>query len=243
MCGRVYIRSSLRELLANFAFAAPGDAEGLANSFPRYNGAPQQDYPIIVREIVREPDVMGPVFATARWGFIPAWAKDAGRPMINARSEGISTNGMFKAAYKSKRCLVPINGFFEWKDIYSTGKNKQPYAIAMKSGEPFALAGVWSGRRNLDTGLEEKMFAVITCAPNEMMAQIHDRMPVILHPEDYERWLSPEPDPYDLMRPFPSELMTMWPIGKNVGSPKNNTPDILDPIDQDQDPDPEPTLL
>jgi putative SOS response-associated peptidase YedK len=242
MCGRVYIRSSLRELFASFAFAAPADAEGLANSFPRYNGAPQQDYAIIVREIVREPDVMGPVFATARWGFVPHWAKDVGTgrpPPINAKAETVQTNGMFKAAYNSRRCLVPINGFFEWKDIYSTGKNKQPYAIAMKSGEPFALAGIWSSRRNLDTGLEEKTFAIVTCAPNEKMAQIHDRMPVILHPEDYERWLSPEPDPYDLMRPFPSELMTMWPIAKNVGSPKNNTPDILDPID----PDPEPTLL
>jgi putative SOS response-associated peptidase YedK len=243
MCGRVYIRASLRELFANFAFAAPGDAEGLANSFPRYNGAAMQDYPIIVREIVREPDVMGPAFATARWGFIPAWARDAGRAMINARSEGISGNKMFQHSYKSKRCLVPINGFFEWKDIYGTNKNKQPYAIAMKSGEPFALAGIWSGRRNPDTGLEEKTFAIITCAPNEMMRQIHDRMPVILHPEDYERWLSPEPDPYDLMRPFPGELMTMWPIGKNVGSPKNNTPDILDPIEEPTDDDPEPTLL
>ncbi len=116
MCGRVYIRSSLRELFANFAFAAPGDAEGLANSFPRYNGAPQQDYAIIVREIVREPDVMGPVFATARWGFVPHWAK----------AETIQTNGMFKAAYNSRRCLVPINGFFEWKDIFGTGKNKRP---------------------------------------------------------------------------------------------------------------------
>lgn len=87
MCGRVYIRSSLRELLANFAFADPGDVEPLSNSFPRYNGAPQQNYPIIIREIVQEPDVMGPVFATARWGFIPAWAKDDGtiRPMIQVR--------------------------------------------------------------------------------------------------------------------------------------------------------------
>ncbi|WFU13183.1 SOS response-associated peptidase (plasmid) [Rhizobium sp. CB3090] len=238
MCGRVYIRSSLRELLANFAFAGPGDVEPLSNSFPRYNGAPQQDYPIIIREIVQEPDVMGPVFASARWGFIPAWAKDAGRPVINARAEGISTSGMFKHSYKSKRCLVPINGFFEWKDMHGTGKNKKPYAIAMKSGEPFALAGIWSSRRNRDTGLDEKTFAIITCAPNEMMAQIHDRMPVILHPEDYERWLSSEPDPYDLMRPFPSELMTMWPIGKDVGSPKNDRPDIIEPFE-----DPEPPLL
>ncbi|MGY5811986.1 SOS response-associated peptidase [Rhizobium sp. LEGMi198b] len=246
MCGRVYIRSSLRELLDNFAFAGAGDVEGLANRFPRYNGAPQQDYPIIIREIVQEPDVMGPVFASARWGFIPTWAKDAGTgrpPPINARAEGISTSGMFKHAYKSKRCLIPINGFFEWKDIYGTGKNKQPYAIAMKSGEPFALAGIWSSRGDPDTGLDLRTFAIVTCEPNEMMATIHDRMPVILAPEFYERWLSAESDPYELLKPFPAELMTMWPIGRDVGSPKNDRPDIIDPIEEATDDDPEPTLL
>ncbi|MFS8111454.1 SOS response-associated peptidase [Rhizobium jaguaris] len=243
MCGRIYIRTSLRELLANFAFAGPGDVEPLSNSFPRYNGAPQQDYPIIIREIVREPDVMGPVFATARWGFISTWIKDAGRPMINVRSEGISTNSMFKHSYKSKRCLVPINGFFEWKDIYGTGKNKKPYAIAMKSGEPFALAGIWASRRDPETGLERRTFAIITCKPNELMATIHDRMPVILHPEDYERWLSFEPDPHDLTKPFPSELMTMWPIGKDVGSSKNDRPDIIEPVVEPSTDDPEPPLL
>src|SRR5262249_25510151 len=156
----------------------------------------------------REPDVLGPVFATARWGFVPGWAKDVGTgrpPPINARSEGIATSGMFKHAYRSKRCLVPINGFFEWKDIYGTVKNKQPYSLAMKPRGQFGLAGIWSSRRDPETGLDLKTFAIVTCAPNEMMAAIHDRMPVILLPEDYERWLSPEPDPYDLMKPFPAE--------------------------------------
>jgi putative SOS response-associated peptidase YedK len=237
MCGRVYVNTSLDELMRNFSFAGRGDAEGLANRFPRFNGAPTQDYPIIIREIVREPDVLGPVFATARWG----WAKDVGTgrpPPINARSEGIATSGMFKHAYRSKRCLVPINGFFEWKDIYGTGKNKQPYAIAMKSGAPFALAGIWSSRRAPETGLDLKTFAIVTCSPNDMMAAIHDRMPVILLPEDYERWLSPEPDPYDLMKPFPAELMTMWKIGRDVGNVKNDRPDLLDPAEEE-----EPDLL
>lgn len=209
--------------------------DGLGNQFPKWNGAPSQDYPIIIRDMVREPDTFGPVFASARWGLLPNWAKPGGRPPpINARAEGIASNGMFRNAYKSRRCLVPINGFFEWKDIYGTGKNKQPYAIGMKDGSPFALAGIWEWRKDTETGIETKNFAIVTCEPNELMAMIHDRMPVILHRDDYERWLSPEPDPYDLMKPFSANLMKMWPIGKGVGSPRNNTPDIIEEIEPEE---------
>lgn len=136
MCGRVFIKTNLENLMRAFSFARREGALGLANQFPRYNGAPTLNYPVIIME----PDI-GPVFVSARWGLMPRWAKPGGRPPpINARREGISTNGMFKDAYRSRRCLVPIDGFFEWKDIYSTGRNKQPYAIALKSGEPFAIA-------------------------------------------------------------------------------------------------------
>ncbi|WP_331374772.1 SOS response-associated peptidase [Sinorhizobium chiapasense] len=234
MCGRVYIKSTLEGLFRAFSFAQrEAGAEALANQFPRYNGAPTLFYPIIIRDVVRDPDVFGPTFVSARWGLVPGWMKQQrpGRPPINARREGISTNGMFKWAYANRRCLIPIDGFFEWKDIYSTGKNKQPYAIAMRSGEPFALAGIWETWRDPETDEDIRTFCVITCPPNDMMATIHDRMPVILHPEDYARWLSPEPDPYDLMTPFPAELMTMWPIDRKVGSPKNDSADILDPVD------------
>jgi len=95
---------------------------------------------------------------------------------------------------------------------------------------PFALAGIWESRKDPETAIESKTFAVVTCQPNEMMSTIHDRMPVILHREDYERRLSPEPDPYDLMKPFPSARMKMWPISKYVGSPKNDRPDIIEEI-------------
>ncbi|EJZ17414.1 SOS response-associated peptidase [Rhizobium sp. Pop5] len=240
MCGRIFVRTSLEELISNFPFAVKGgDIDGLGNRFPRWNGAPSQDYPIIVRDIVREPDTSGPIFVTARWGLMPSWAKPGGRPPpVNVRCEGISSNGMFRAAYRSRRCLVPINGFFEWKDIHGTGKNKQPYAIAMKDGSPFALAGIWETWKDAN-GVSIRNFAIVTSEPNEMMAEIHDRMPVILHREDYERWLSPEPDPHDLMKPFPAELMTMWKIGRGVGSPKNDRPDIIEEVEDD----PEPTLI
>jgi putative SOS response-associated peptidase YedK len=166
--------------------------------------------------------------------------KPGGRPPpINARREGIATNGLFKSAYRSRRCLVPINGYFEWKDIYGTGKNKQPYAIAMADDSPFALAGIWDTWRDPATGADIRNFAVVTCPPNEMMADIHDRMPVVLHRDDYERWLSLELDPDDLMKPYPAEQMKMWPIDRKVGSPKNDTADVIERID----PDPEPTMI
>ncbi|TLX14482.1 SOS response-associated peptidase [Rhizobium sp. MHM7A] len=240
MCGRIFFRTSLEELISNFPFAVKGgDIDGLGNRFPRWNGAPSQDYPIIVRDIVREPDTSGPIFVSARWGLLPSWAKSGGRPPpVNVRCETIASTGMFRAAYRSRRCLVPINGFFEWKDIHGTGKNKQPYAIAMKDGSAFALAGIWESWKD-ENGISMRNFAIVTCESNEMMAEIHDRMPVILHREDYERWLSPEPDPNDLMRPFPAELMTIWTIGRGVGSPRNDGPEILEEVEDD----PEPALL
>ncbi|ANK92132.1 MULTISPECIES: SOS response-associated peptidase [Rhizobium] len=240
MCGRIFVKTSLEELISNFPFAVRGgDIDGLGNRFPRWNGAPSLDYPIIIRDVVREPDVTGPIFVSARWGLLPSWAKSGGRPPpVNVRCESIASNGMFRAAYGSRRCLVPINGFFEWKDIHGTGKNKQPYAIAMKDGSAFALAGIWESWKD-ENGISIRNFAIVTCEPNEMMAEIHDRMPVILHREDYERWLSPEPDPNDLMRPFPAELMTMWKIGRGVGSPRNDGPEIIEEVEDD----PEPTLL
>ena len=152
MCGRVYIKADLQTMVSAFSFANSDGIQGLANQLPRYNGAPTQTYPIIIRDVIRDPDLFGPVFVSARWGLLPRWATDpqgGGRPPpINARCETIATNGIFKAAYRSRRCLVPIDGFFEWKDIHGTGKNKQPYAIALKSGTPFALAGIWETWRD-----------------------------------------------------------------------------------------------
>jgi putative SOS response-associated peptidase YedK len=140
---------------------------------------------------------------------------------------------MFKHAYRERRCLIPVNGFFEWKAIKGS-KSKQPYAIALTSGEPFCLAGIYSERKNPEDGTTLRTFCIITCEPNQLMATIHDRMPVILHRKDYERWLGDEENPADLMRPFPADHMTMWPIDRKVGKVSNNTPDIVDPLDGDE---------
>jgi putative SOS response-associated peptidase YedK len=241
MCGRVFIRSDFDSLMRAFSFADRQDAVRLSNQIPNYNGAPTRWYPVIVKDEDKSGQV-GPVFISARWGLVPRWFKPGDLlPPINARSEGIATSGMFKSAYRSHRCLVPIDGFFEWRDIYNTGKNKQPYAIAMKSGEPFALAGIWESWSDPETNQEVKTFSIITCEPNDMMAQIHNRMPVILHRKDYGRWLSEEPDPRYLLVPYPSAEMAMWPIGRDVNKPVNNRPDILD--EAKPDPDPQPTFF
>ncbi|MER9455557.1 SOS response-associated peptidase [Mesorhizobium sp. M0478] len=201
----------------------------LGNSFPIWNGAPSLTYPIIIRE---ELSTSMAGFVSAKWGLVPGWARDGGGrpPPVNARCETVSTNGLFRKAYASRRCLVPVDGYFEWHKLDASGKKKQPYAIAMKSGEPFAMAGIWEEYADKVTDELIRTFAIVTCEPNELMATIHDRMPVILAPEDYMRWLGPEQDPHDLMEPFPSDLMTMWPIDSKVGSPRNNTPDIIDRI-------------
>jgi putative SOS response-associated peptidase YedK len=233
MCGRVNVKTSLDGILSAFAFASRGEGiDGMANQFPRWNGAPKQDYPIIIQE----PDVAGPVFMRANWGLIPRRTADPKKLplLINARSETVATNGYFKFAFQSRRALMPIDGYFEWQDIHGTGRNKRPYAIAMADDSPFCLAAIWETWRdpNDPFGGEVRTFAILTCEPNEMMARIHDRMPVILHPGDYKRWLDPDlPGPLDLLKPFPSELMKMWPIGDKVGNWRNNTPDILDPLD------------
>ncbi len=120
-------------------------------------------------------------------------------------------------------------GFFEWKAIKGQ-KAKQPYAIAMKDGSPFGLGGLWENWKDPTSGEWIRTFAIITTDANELVAEIHDRMPLILAPADYVRWLSDSPDPRDLMRPFPADPMRMWPISTRVNKPENDEPSILDPV-------------
>jgi putative SOS response-associated peptidase YedK len=163
------------------------------------------------------------------WGLIPHWVTDAkgGRKPINAKAETVASLPSFREAYQRRRCLLPIDNFFEWR---ATGgaKAKQPYAIGMKSGDPFALAAIWENWKRPDNYQWVRTFAVITCPANELMATIHDRMPVIVPPIAYDRWLSNiEPDPHDLLVAFPSEPMTMRPISTRVNKPENDDEGIL----------------
>ena len=222
MCGRVIQTSTPEAIRRLFDAIAP-----VPNAPPRYNGAPSQELMVLRRN----PETGERTLQLLRWGLIPSWTKDAkgGRKPINARAETIASSPMFKGAYAKRRCLLPIDGFFEWKAIKGS-KTKQPYALAMKDRSPFAVAGIWENWTRPDTGETIRTFAVITCEANELVSQIHDRMPVIIAPTDYDRWLGQEPDPRDLVKPFPAEPMTMWPISTRVNSPKNDDEGLLEPI-------------
>jgi len=192
----------------------------------RYNGAPSQDFWVIRRY----PETGLYHRGRLIWGLIPSWCRDpnGGRQPINARAETLTTLPSFRAAYAKRRALLPIDNFFEWQKIKGP---KQPYAIAMKSGEPFALAALWESWRHPESGEIIRTFCVITTDANELVAQIHNRMPVIIPREAYDRWLSPvDPDPRDLLAPYPAEPMTMWPISLRVNSPKNDDASILEPL-------------
>jgi putative SOS response-associated peptidase YedK len=199
----------------------------LHNYLPRWNGAPSQELLVIRRNHKTSELSLDPL----RWGLIPYWCSDpkGGRKPINAKAETVRTLPTFREAYARRRCILPVDGFFEWKAVKGR-KAKQPYAIAMKDGAPFGIAGLWENWKEPASGEWLRTFAIITTDANALVADIHDRMPAILAPQDYPGWLSDEPDPGELLRPFPPALMRMWPISTRVNKPENDDPSILDPI-------------
>lgn len=222
MCGRVIQSSSpLRLAIVD---GLDVSERRLGNIPRRYNAAPSQEL-LVIRQ---NPKTGERSLDLIHWGLVPHWCTDpkGGRKPINAKAESVAKLPTFKDAYAKRRCIVPVDGFFEWRAI--KGARKQPYAIAMKDGSPFGLAGLWENWRNPRTSEWERSFAIITVPSNELLGQIHDRMPAILAPESYDRWLSPEPDPRDLLIAYPSEPMTMWPISTRVNSPDNDDPSLLD---------------
>jgi len=149
---------------------------------------------------------------------------------INAKAEGIETRPAFRDAFQRRRCLVPVDSFYEWK---KTGTGKQPYAIALADGSLMALAGLWENWRS-PAGEWMRSFAIITTTPNELCAELHNRMPVVLKPETWRVWLGEEPADASalkaLLAPFPSEEMTCWPVSTRVGNVKNNDPSLIERI-------------
>jgi putative SOS response-associated peptidase YedK len=150
---------------------------------------------------------------------------------INAKAETVATAPAFREAFKSRRCLVPADAFYEWQKI--DAKTKQPFAIGMKDGSPYAFAGLWERWRDPATREPLETFTVITTDPNELVEPMHNRMPVIIQPKDYDRWLTPgDPQcpPVDLLRPFPADRMNAWKVDRKVGNVKNDTPDCIEPM-------------
>jgi putative SOS response-associated peptidase YedK len=225
VCGRV-IQSSGPFRLAIVDGLIVSDSR-MDNNRPRYNAAPSQEL-LVIRQNHKTGERS---LDLIKWGLIPHWCQDprGGRKPINAKAESVSRLPMFREAYAQRRCIVPVDGFFEWRAITGT-RAKQPYAIALKDGSPFGLAGLWENWRNPRTGQWERTFAIITVPSNELVGKIHDRMPAILPPESYDRWLGQEPDPHELLISYPSALMTMWPISTNVNKPEHDEPSILDRV-------------
>lgn len=226
MCGRV-IQSSAPIRLAIVDGLDVRDSR-FHNYPPRWNGAPSQELLVIRRNHHTGQISMD----SLRWGLIPHFCNDpeGGRKPINAKCETVATLPTFREAYRNRRSILPVDGFFEWKAV--KGKNaKQPYAIAMKDGCPFGIAGIWENWKEPKSGEWIRTFAVITTDANELVTTIHNRMPLILARGDFARWLGDEPDPRELMRPFPAEPMRMWPISTRVNKPENDEPSILVPIE------------
>ena len=225
MCGRITQKSNPKVLGLKIAtLVEPLYETGVPP--PRYNGAPGQQHWVIRQH----PETGARHLDRLWWGLIPHWIKEPAPKLkpINATAERVASAPMFRTAYAKRRCLVPVDNFFEWAKIKGKGP-KQPYAVAMRSGEPFALAGIWESWRHPESDDIVRTFCVITTAANELLAGIHDRMPVILDPATFDRWLSPlDPDPRDLLVPYPAEPMTLWPISLRVNSPVNDDAAILE---------------
>ena len=226
MCGRFQQQRPTSELARIF------DAEDLADeTAPRFNVAPTDEASVVVAREDRRAIVR------YRWGLIPPWADDpriASRT-FNARAETITSSPMFREAFRKRRCLVPVDGFYEWHRV---GRERTPLTVFDPDGRPLALAGLWTGRLDPETGEWRRTFTVITSRPNEFMARIHDRMPVVIDPDDWVAWLDPSPHDPDrllaLLEPRDDLALDAYAVLPLVNSVRNEGPDLLLPADSAQ---------
>lgn len=232
MCGRYSLTSPPEAIQRLF------DLSGAVPNFgPRYNIAPTQEAPVVGLK----KDGEGRGLAMLRWGLVPFWSDgpDSRYSMINARAETVRSKPAFRAAFKERRCLVPADGFYEWKP-QGSGKPKQPYRIAARDGEPFAFAGLWEHwepKEESDEGSDRepiKSFIIIVTGANDLLKPIHDRMPVILARGDYDRWLNADPDEAEeLLQPLPEDKLRLYPVSTRVNSPKNDDEACIEPVEED----------
>jgi putative SOS response-associated peptidase YedK len=221
MCGRFTLTvnpAEVQETFSSYTFPQ--------KFAPRFNIAPTQPVLVIPNDDQHTADFFV-------WGLIPMWAKDPaiGNRMINARGETLEEKPAFRSSLKYKRCLILADGFYEWKG--SEGKKvKTPFFIHMKDRKPFAFAGLWDSWNSPDGSLV-KSCTIITTEPNELTGIIHNRMPVILHPREYAKWLDPSPQTPEqlkpLIKPFPADLMDAYPVSTLVNTPANDMPELVVP--------------
>jgi putative SOS response-associated peptidase YedK len=224
MCGRY--RLSRRKQLVEEYFESPSSEKDWT---PRYNIAPTQPIPVIrqhPKEPVRQLSLM-------KWGLVPSWAKDASAAagMINARSETAATKPAFRDPLKFRRCLIPADGFYEWK---RDGKTKQPFCFEVNDGELFAFAGLWDRWKN-SSGDWIKTCSILTTTPNSVTSAIHDRMPVILDPDSYDLWLDPGMNDgaaaAELLELFDARIMRCYPVSPRVNSATNDDEECCRPVE------------
>jgi putative SOS response-associated peptidase YedK len=218
MCGRFAQRSDPKRLAREFKVAEMPDVEA------RYNIAPTQDV-LSVRQAENDREAI-----FLKWGLIPSWAKDGsmGARFINARSETVEEKPAFREAFKRRRCLIPADGFYEWQ---RTEGAKQPFFFQLKDERPFGFAGLWE-RWQGEGGQAIESCTILTTEANEVLRPVHDRMPVILHPDDYELWLDEDVRKRDLLkdllRPYPASEMMSHPVSARINSPRNQGATLIE---------------
>ena len=224
MCGR-YRRTTREEELARIYRIPIPPQPDLPIS---YNIAPSQE----VLAIRLNPETKQRSLDRLRWGLVPYWAKDEkiGFKTINARAETVDSAHSFRSAFKKRRCLIPADGFYEWKKVIG---GKIPYSIEMKDDSPFVFVGLWEGWQNPETQEWLRTCTVITGQPNELVAEIHTRMPVILPPETNERWLTGEAGK-EILLPYPAEAMKIRAVSSRINKPENNDPGLLEEGEMEQ---------
>ena len=225
MCGRYLITSTVEAIRHVF------DVLESPNLQVRYNVAPTQQVPVIRRaESGRE-------LVQMRWGLVPSWAKDLsiGAKMINARAETVAEKPAFRSAFKQRRCLLPADGFYEWKRADDGGK--QPYWIRLDQDTPFAFAGLWEVWSDPE-GTRIETCTIITTTANQSLEPIHHRMPVIVAPSDFETWLAAPGDDraslQALLRPYPDQTIKASPVSRHVNNARNDDPGCLQPAEVQQ---------
>ena len=217
MCGRFARFSSVQK------FAELFRTGGGFSLNPRYNVAPTQ-----ALLLARNAAGGGRELVCLHWGLIPSWAKEAktGYSTINARAETVAEMPTFRNAFRHRRCLIAADGYYEWRKLERT---KQPYFIALKDSEPFAFAGIWEHWAREEQSIDS--CAIIVTDANELTKSIHDRMPVILAPDNYDAWMDPDLTDADrlkaYLRPYPSERMFVYPVSKAVNNPENDQPELI----------------
>jgi putative SOS response-associated peptidase YedK len=229
MCGRFTSATQL-SLLAERFRAEPAGAEGHR---PSWNVSPASDILVVVAG-----DDGARQLRELRWGLVPRWAKDPkGRPLINMRAETVREKPTWRRTLSSKRCIIPIDGFYEWQD-QGKGRRKQPFYITARDGEPLALAGLWATWRDEDGDQELWTCTILTTTANRLMRSVHHRMPVILPPEAWDAWLDPDNKDVEqlaaLLEPAPEELLALWPVDQAVSNPRNNRPELPQPLEGHQ---------